>query len=134
MNDAIEKKIADALWELSLTAKEVRHDLQTIKEIIMSTVPPGLAALQTFVTAFQAFATQQSTDLASLTTNITAAITALQSSGASEDPQVQSAVNSLTAALSNVQSNETALETLNTNLASAENPTGEQAQSAAKKN
>lgn len=88
----------------------------------MSTVPPGLAALQGFVTAFQAFATQQSTDLASLTTSITDAISALQGSSASEDPQVQAAVTSLTTALSTVTANETALETLNTNLAAAETP------------
>ena len=88
----------------------------------MSTVPPGLAALQNFVAAFQAFATQQSTDLASLTSNITAAIAALQASGAAEDPQVQAAVDSLTTALQTAQANETALETLNTNLGAAENP------------
>ena len=82
----------------------------------MSTVPPGLAALQNFVASFQAFATQQSTDLASLTSNITAAIAALQASGAAEDPQVQAAVDSLTTALQTAQANETALETLNTNL------------------
>jgi hypothetical protein len=72
--------------------------------------------------SFQGFVTQQSADLANLTTTINAAIASLGSSGASEDPAVQAAVTSLTTALGTVQANETALETLNTSLGTAENP------------
>lgn len=114
-----EKEISAALRDLSREVAGVRNELTSIKELLMSTVPAGLAALQALVPTIQDFATQQSTDLASLTTNITAAITALQNSNASEDPQVQIAVTALQSALSTSQANETALETLNTNLAAA---------------
>lgn len=97
-----------------------RNELTTIKELLMSTTAPGLTALQAFVTAFQNFVAQQSADLASLNTNITAAIAALGNSSASEDPAVQAAAASLTAALATVESNETSLETLNTSLGVAE--------------
>jgi hypothetical protein len=99
--------------------KQLRQILENT-ETIMSTTASGLAALQTFTnTTFPAFVTQQSTDLASLTTSINNAISALQNSGASEDPAVASAVTSLTAALGTVEANETSLEALNTALTGA---------------
>jgi hypothetical protein len=88
---------------------------------------PGLTALQTFVATFQSFASQQSSDLASLNSTITGAIASL---GSSEDPAVQSAVASLNTALTTVQSNETALEALNTSLSAAETPSTPSTQNA----
>jgi hypothetical protein len=93
-----------------------------VGEKLMSSATPGLTALQALVPTLQSFATQMSTDLASLNTNVTAAITALGSSAAAEDPQVLAAVQSLQAALTTVQANESTLETLNTNLGAAVAP------------
>jgi hypothetical protein len=123
MSDLVEEqRSADALWEIARLASGILQQLTIIQEQIMSAIPTGLAALQAFVTSFQAFATQQANDLASLTTSINAAITALENSGASEDSAVQTAVASLQTALSTVTANETALETLNTSLTAAEAP------------
>ena len=86
----------------------------------MATVPPGLAALNTFTsTTFPAYVTQQQQDYAALSTAIQNAITALQNSGASEDAAVQTAVASLTSAMATVESNETNLENLSSSLAAA---------------
>lgn len=115
-------RCADALWDIAREISALRQQFTLLQEFIMSTVPSGLASLQAFVTSFQAFAAQQATDLAALTTSIDAAITAIQSSGSSEDTQVQAAVTSLQSALQTVSANETALEALNTSLSGAENP------------
>jgi hypothetical protein len=93
-----------------------------IGEKLMSSATPGLTALQALVPTLQSFATQMSTDLASLNTNVTAAITAFGASSASEDPQVLAVVQSLQSALATVQANESTLETLNTNLGAAVAP------------
>lgn len=115
------KRIADALWDIARETSGIRKALSTIKELLMATVPPGLAALQALVPSLQAFSTQMSTDLTSLSTNISSAITALQNS---EDPQVQAAVASLQTALGTAQANEARLETLNTSLGAALPTTG----------
>lgn len=94
-----------------------------ILERLMATVPPGLAALNQFTqTTFPAFVTQQTNDLAALTTAINNAIAALQNSSASEDAGVQAAVSALTAAQATIEANETNLENLSTSLASATSP------------
>jgi hypothetical protein len=115
--------IAVAILAASLIiAGAIAGTIFYIGEKIMSSATPGLTALQALVPTLQSFATQMSTDLASLNTNVTAAITALGSSAAAEDPQVLAAVQSLQSALATVQANESTLETLNTNLGAAVAP------------
>jgi hypothetical protein len=115
--------IAVAILAASLIiAGAIAGTILYIGDKIMSSIAPGLTALQALVPTLQSFATQMSTDLASLNTNVTAAITALGASSASEDPQVLAAVQSLQSALATVQANETTLETLNTNLGAAVAP------------
>lgn len=88
----------------------------------MSTTAPGLAALQQLIPTIQSFATQQSTDLATMGTTIATAITSLQGSAASEDPAVLTAVTTLQGLVTTMQSNQAALEALNSQLATAETP------------
>jgi DNA repair exonuclease SbcCD ATPase subunit len=92
------------------------------QEKIMSTTATGLAALQTFVTSFQNFETQLTTDIATLQSTSSALQTEIQSViaslGASEDPQVQAAVAQLQSILGSAQTQDTTLESVNSNLAS----------------
>jgi hypothetical protein len=108
-----------AVFGLLFCLGSIAMSLYQLEKIMSTVSAPGLAALQAFQTSFQTFVTQQSADLATLTTTIQAAITAL---GNSEDPAVQQVATSLTSALSTVQANETALEALNASLGTAENP------------
>ena len=96
----------------------LRKILKTLEEI-MSQTGTGLAALQAFITNFQAFAIQMTTDQAALTTAVNNAIALLNNS---EDPAVQNAVTQLQTSLTAIEANEAALEGLTSSLTGAENP------------
>jgi hypothetical protein len=88
-------------------------------ETLMSTVLPGLAALQAEVATVQALLVASNTDITNLTAAVTTAIAGL---GASEDPAVQTAVAQLTTAVQGLQTNQAAIETATSSLAAAEAP------------
>lgn len=95
-----------------------------LEEILEKTekLMTGLADLQTFAnTTFPAFVTQQTSDLAAIQASINTAIGLLGTS--SEDPAVEAAVQSLNTALATATSNQTALESLTTQLNTAEGAT-----------
>lgn len=98
---------------------ELLNQIITNQEKIMATGKTGLQQLQAFQSAFDAYVTQNNTDMANLTTAINNAIAAL---GTSEDPAVQAIVSDLNAGLSAISANEANLENLTGSLNSADAP------------
>ena len=94
------------------------------QEKLMSQSQTGLQALLAFVSNFQTFSTQITSDMSSLTTAVNNAIALLQGN---EDAQVQQAVTELQSAQSTLAAVDTAITSATGGLTTAEGGTAPQA-------